>query len=233
MTKDITIEGAVPLLGADWFDPLEAGLRQRIRSFIENMLEEELAAALGRGRYDRSAAAAGHRNGHRDRQLLGTFGPMTVSVPRARVSNSDGQQAEWRSTALPAYKRLTVQAERLIAGAYLAGTNTRRVRRALAALFGGAVGKDTVSRAWHKVQSDWEAWQKRDLAGDDIVRLILDGTVVRVRLDRKATSLSVLVALGVCRDGQKALLALRNMGGVLIPTEVARHSGMISPTIPI
>jgi transposase-like protein len=83
----------------------------------------------------------------------------------------------------------------------------------LAALFGGAVGKDTVSRTWHKVQCDWEAWQKRDLAGDDVVRLILDGTVVRVRLDRKATSLSVLVALGVRRDGQKVLLALRNMGG--------------------
>ena len=213
MTNDIAIEGEVPLLGADWFDPLEAGLRQRIRSFIENMLEEELAATLGRGRYDRSAEAAGHRNGHRERQLLGTFGPMTVSVPRARVTDSDGQQAEWRSKALPAYKRLTMQAERLIAGAYLAGTNTRRVRRALAALFGGAVGKVTVSRAWRKVQSDWEAWQQRDLAGDDIVRLILDGTVVRVRLDRKATSLSVLVAFSVASDGQKVLLALRNMGG--------------------
>jgi putative transposase len=177
------------------------------------MLEEELAATLGRGRYDRSAEAAGHRNGHRERQLLGTFGPLTVSVPRARVTGSDGKPAEWRSKALPAYKRLTVQAERLIASAYLAGTNTRRVRRALAALFGGAVGKDTVSRAWRKVQSDWEAWQKRDLAGDDIVRLILDGTVVRVRLDRKATSLSVLVALGVRRDGQKVLIALTNMGG--------------------
>ena len=213
MTKDIAIEDAVPFLGADWFDPLEAGVRQQIRGFIENMLEAELAAALGRGRYDRGAEAVGHRNGHRDRQLLGTFGPTTVSVPRARLTGGDGKQAEWRSKALPAYKRLTVQAERLIAGAYLAGTNTRRVRRALAALFGGAVGKDTVSRTWHKVQSDWEAWQKRDLAGDDIVRLILDGTVVRVRLDRKATSLSVLVALGVRRDGQKVLLALRNMGG--------------------
>ncbi|MGH6676303.1 MAG: IS256 family transposase [Xanthobacteraceae bacterium] len=213
MTKDIAIADEVPFLGADWFDALEAGVRQHIRGFIESMLEAELTGALGRGRYDRSGEAVGHRNGHRDRQLLGTFGPMRVSVPRARLNGSDGQQAEWRSKALPAYKRLTVQAERLIAGAYLAGTNTRRVRRALAALFGGAVGKDTVSRTWHKVQSDWEAWQKRDLAGDDIVRLILDGTVVRVRLDRKATSLSVLVALGVRRDGQKVLLALRNMGG--------------------
>jgi len=45
------------------------------------------------------------------------------------------------------------------------------------------------------------------------VRLILDGTVVRVRLDRKATSISLLVVLGVRRDGQKVLLAVRNMGG--------------------
>jgi putative transposase len=213
MRKNIAIEDEVPLLGADWFDPLEAGVREQIRGFIESMLEEELAVTLRRGRYDRSAEAGGHRNGHRERRLLGTFGPMTVSVPRARVTGSDGRQAEWRSKVLPAYKRLTVQAERLIAGTYLSGTNTRRVRRALAALFGGAVGKDTVSRAWRKVQADWEAWQKRDLSGDDIVRLILDGTVVRVRLDRKSTSLSVLVALGVRRDGQKVLLALRNMGG--------------------
>jgi transposase-like protein len=45
------------------------------------------------------------------------------------------------------------------------------------------------------------------------VRLILDGTVVRVRLDRKATSISLLVVLGVRRDGQKVLLSIRNMGG--------------------
>jgi transposase-like protein len=60
---------------------------------------------------------------------------------------------------------------------------------------------------------DWEAWGRRDLAGEDIVRLILDGTVVRVRLDRKATSVSLLMVLGVRRDGQKVLLAVRNMGG--------------------
>ena len=45
------------------------------------------------------------------------------------------------------------------------------------------------------------------------MRLILDGTVARVRLDRKATSISLLVVLGVREDGQKVLLALKNMGG--------------------
>src|SRR4051794_39295097 len=44
-------------------------------------------------------------------------------------------------------------------------------------------------------------------------RLILDGTVVRVRLDRKATSISLLVVIGVREDGQKVLLALKSMGG--------------------
>jgi putative transposase len=45
------------------------------------------------------------------------------------------------------------------------------------------------------------------------VRVILDGTVVKVRLDKRSTSLSVLVALGVRRDGHKVLLGLRTMGG--------------------
>jgi transposase-like protein len=45
----------------------------------------------------------------------------------------------------------------LIASCYLAGINTRRVRRALKALFGGAVNKDTVSRVWRKVKGDWDA----------------------------------------------------------------------------
>ena len=114
---------------------------------------------------------------------------------------------------LPRYARRTRQVEALIAGAYLAGTNTRRVRRALAALFAGAVSKDIVSRTWRKVKTDWDAWCQRSLAEEDIVRLILDGTVVRVRLDRKATSISLLVVLGVRRDGQKVLLSIRSLGG--------------------
>jgi len=211
-------------LGDDWFDPLEAGVRSRIRGFIEELLEAELAAALGRDRYERPRLAetragaqavigAGHRHGHRDRRLLGTFRPVTVRVPRARLETSESKTVEWRNATIPAYQRRTKQADALIAGAYFAGTNTRRVRRALAALFGGAVGKDTVSRVWRKVKGDWDLWNARSLTDEPIIRLILDGTVVRVRLDKKATSISLLVALGVRQDGQKVLLTVKNMGG--------------------
>src|SRR5271167_2935846 len=230
MKTDITnataeaAEGTL-FLGDDWFDPLETGVRTRIRGFIEELLEAELDAALGRDRYERPRLAeagvggrpvvgAGHRHGHRERQLMGTFGPVTVRVPRARLETSDGKTVEWKNATIPAYQRRTKQADALIAGAYLAGTNTRRVRRALAALFGGgAVGKDTVSRVWRKVKGDWDVWNARSLKDEPMIRLILDGTIVRVRLDKKAASISLLVALGVRQDGQKVLLAVKNMGG--------------------
>jgi len=195
-------------------DPIEDRLRRNIRATIEALFEEELEAFLGRCRYGRGAGrAVGYRHGRRERRLAGTFGTTTVSVPRARVEDTDGQVAEWRSQALSRYQRRTRTAEALIASLYLAGTNTRRVKRALYGLFRGAVGKDVVSRAWRKVKVDWEAWCARRLEDEDIVRLIVDGTVVKTRIDKKATNITVLAAIGVRRCGQKVLLAIRNMGG--------------------
>jgi len=198
-----------PQLFDDWFDPIETAVRERAREFIEELIRSELDVALARPRYERSKKAGregapgitGHRHGSRPRSLTGSFGPIEIAVPRARLNTADGKTIEWKSQSLRAYQRRT-----------LAGTNTRRVRRALSALFAGAVGKDTVSRVWRKVKSDWDAWNARSLGEEPIVRLILDGTVVRVRLDRKATSISLLVVLGVREDGQKVLLAIKSHG---------------------
>src|SRR5215813_9398358 len=224
----MTTDTANVLVGEGWRDGLEAGVRGRIRGFIEELLEEELTAALGRARYARTRASerlasvvrgsasdesdaadelaiVGHRNGHRDRQVMGTFGATTVSVPRARLEAADGETSEWHSKALPAYQRRTKEIDAVIAGAYLAGVNTRRVGRALAALFRGSVSKDTVSRTWRKIKGDWDTWNKRDLSREEIVRLILDGTVVRVRIDRQATAISLLVVLGVRRLVKRGL----------------------------
>src|SRR3954470_10217239 len=114
--------------GEAWFDPIEAGLRGRIRGLIEELVEQELEAALGRGRYERAGGAVGHRHGHRRRQLTGSFGPVELAVPRARLQTEDGGSREWRSAVLPRYARRTRQLEALVAGAYLSGTNTRRRR---------------------------------------------------------------------------------------------------------
>ena len=71
------------LLGARWFDPIEVAIRDRVRGFIEELVEAELDDALGRARYQRPGDAqmaggtAGYRHGRRERQLLGSFGPVT------------------------------------------------------------------------------------------------------------------------------------------------------------
>ena len=211
----ITDTSTLALLACEeGFDPIEDRLRTNIRGTIEAVFDEELNGFLGRLRYGRTAGAVkGYRHGNRDRQIIGTFGTETISVPRARIEDEAGRVSEWRSKALPRYQRLTRTAEALIASVYLAGTNTRRVKRALFALFKGAVSKDVVSRAWRKVKVDWDAWCARSLADEDIIRLILDGTVIKTRLDKKASNISVLAAIGVRRDGQKALLSIMNMGG--------------------
>jgi putative transposase len=146
----------------NWFDPIEAEVRARSRQFIEELIRSELDAALARPRYGRSkmagheaeASVTGYRHGNRTRSLTGTFGPIEIAVPRARLATSEGKTTEWKSGTLRAYQRRTLAADALIASSYLAGANTRRVRRALAALFGGTVGKDTVNRTWRKVKSD-------------------------------------------------------------------------------
>jgi hypothetical protein len=120
-------------LGDDWFDPVEAGVRTRIRGFIEELLEAELDVALSWDRDQRSrlaekdaaerpAAVAGHRHGHRERGLMGTFRAVTARVPRGRLETPDGKTAEWKNTTIPAYPRRTKRSDALIAGAYFAGT---------------------------------------------------------------------------------------------------------------
>ncbi len=212
---EITEGSALALLAnEESYDPIEDRLRAMMRQIVEAMVEEELAEALGRERYARGGKAKGHRNGHRDRELVGTFGTETVQVPRARIEGEDAGTREWRSKALPRYRRLTKKAEALIASVYLSGTTTRRFKRALFALFKGAASKDEVSPAWRKVTVAWAAWCARSFADEDIGRFarslgriafagsLLYGTVLRTRIDKRATHVPVLPAIGVRRDGR-------------------------------
>src|SRR5262245_15172421 len=88
----------------DWFDPIEACVRERVREFIGAMIEGELDATLLRPRYERlpknaasAPAAVGHRHGHRARSLIGTFGRTEIEVPRARLNGPEGNTTEWNS----------------------------------------------------------------------------------------------------------------------------------------
>src|SRR5437763_17083472 len=56
-------------LGTRWFDPIEVAIRDRVRGFIEELVEAELDDALGRSRYRRPGAT---------QQYRGTWGDVEV-----------------------------------------------------------------------------------------------------------------------------------------------------------
>src|SRR5260370_15859390 len=79
----------------DWFDPIETGIRDRVRELIEEMIRGELDAVLSRPRYGRRAEPAdgsdvaadvlGHRPLGRERAPCGKVGLTPVAVPPAIV----------------------------------------------------------------------------------------------------------------------------------------------------
>lgn len=194
--------------------PLRLELRELLRSKIlrriEELLEAELTEALGCDRHERTEERQGYRNGKGERLLTTELGPVRVRVPRGRVEQADGTTSEYRSGVLPRYARRTRKVDATILGVYLAGGNTRRIRRALEPLLGVTnLSRSAISRVVGRLKGHFADWCERDLSGKAYALLFLDGLNLKVRLARRVVSVPVLAAMGVTEDGQKELVALR------------------------
>src|SRR2546422_10823268 len=88
-------------------DSIELRMRERIRTTIEEIVEEELASALGAGRSSRVEERRGYRHGTRGRTLTTTLGPAAFEMPRARVVAAGGAREEWRRETVRRYGRRT------------------------------------------------------------------------------------------------------------------------------
>ena len=82
---------AAPNRFDDWFDPIEAGLRDRVRGLIETMLESELDEVLARPRYGRHPFA-------RDGEVVAVEAPPVTIVmmpadnpgPQVQITTATG-----------------------------------------------------------------------------------------------------------------------------------------------
>jgi putative transposase len=190
-------------------DPLTEALRQEARAWLETMLREELAAVLGSGRHERTVARQGYRHGTRPRTVTTGLGPVAVAVPRGRLQDGLSAWQEWQSQLLPRYARRARAVDAALVGLYCAGTNTRRLKRALQTLLGGGpVSRSAVSRVVAGLQAQYQAWRQRDLAALGVVYVYLDAMHVKVRVLKRMAPLPVQAAVGVLADGQKVLLDL-------------------------
>jgi putative transposase len=185
-----------------------AALRERVRDTIQDVIGEELEAALGVEPYERSDARSGYRNGSQTRSVTSEYGPVELQVPRARLVR-DGKTTEWHSHVVPRYERRTEAVNAAVLGAYLGGTNTRRIRRALEPLLGSvALSKSAISRIVGRLKESFATWRTRDLQRECYVYLYLDAMFLPVRLVRRVVKVPVQAVLGVREDGQKVVVAL-------------------------
>ncbi len=214
MTKDSRNGSSGEAAATDEGTGLETIIRRRARGLIDAIIEEELEAALGAAESARVGAARhGYRHGTRERTLTTSLGPTTFAMPRARLRSAGGATTEWRSELVPRYQRRSERVDEAILGVYLSGTNTRRIRGALAPLLrGGPLSKDAVSRLVGRLADDFETWRRRDLAEDQIQYLLMDGWYPKVRIGKRRVRVLVLVTLGVRADGERVVLDVRLAG---------------------
>jgi putative transposase len=196
-------------------------LKDRLSEAVEALLDEELEGVLGSGWYERSEHRRGYRNGTVRRRVTTAAGTRELKVPRARLATSQGRSAEYRSELLPRYARRTRQIDEAILGIYLAGANSRRIRKALEPLLGEEnLSRSAVSRVVGRLKDLFERWQSRDLSAERYGVIFLDGFYLKVRMARRVIAVPVLAALGVGQDGQKVLLGLQ-----LAPSESSAQWG--------
>jgi putative transposase len=213
-------------------DTIEQYMREQVREKLEKIIEEEVMLAVGAGRYERvGEERRGYLHGKRERTLTTSLGPTRLEMPRARLKTEDGSTTEWSSRVVPRYQRRTRRIDEAILGVYLSGSNTRRIRGALAPLLkGGPLSKDAVSRLVARLKEDFTAWRERDLGSEDIRYVFLDGWYPKVRIGKKRERVPVLVILGIRADGSRVILDMCIAGeescaswGELIDSLVRRH----------
>ncbi len=206
MSKSSTRQATV----VEFRSAIQELVRSRVQEAIQIIVEEELAEALGCGPYERSGSRRGYRHGTYRRQITTAQGPQDLEVPRGRLMRPDGSTEEFHSGIVPRYQRRTEEVDEAILGAYLAGANSRRIRRALAPLLGQHnLSKSAISRVVGRLKALFATWCERDLSHQRYPVLYLDGFYLKVRLARRVVSVPVLAVLGVAQDGLKVLVALR------------------------
>jgi transposase-like protein len=191
------------------YETLEQWARSKVQAFLQQVLEEEVTALLGREKHDRRGVVSpvdppeGSRNGHgKPRKFAMMNGTVTVRRPRVR-----DLEERFVSKILPLFKRRSQAVGDLLPELYLHGLSTGDFELALRGLLGdGApLSASSIQRLKARFELEYEAWKKQDLSHLEVVYWWADGLYVKAGIeDRKA---ALLVIVGATASGEKVLLA--------------------------
>ena len=167
---------------------------------MQALLEEEMTAPLGAGRYERADGRTGYRNGFRPRTLKTRVGTLEPRVPQDR----DGT---FRPELFARYQRNEQALVLALLEMYVQGVSNLKVAAITEDLCGTAFSKSQVSALAGRLDAELAAWRERPLDGA-YPYLAVDARYEHARVDGRVVSQGVLVVAGVRADGRREVLGI-------------------------
>ena len=189
----------------EW-EQLEDWVRSQVQRLIQELLEEEVTAFLGRAKSalrSDSDSDTGYRNGYgRARRL--TLSSGTIQLRRPRVRDTEEQ---FESRLLPLFVNRTRKVAELIPELYLHGLSEGDFDLALRGLLGedAPVSASTVARLKDKWNDELAQWRSRPLDDLEVVYMWVDGVYVKAGLEKEKAA--VLVVMAALSDGSKVVVS--------------------------
>ncbi len=184
-----------------WGD-LRAELVEAVRAILEATMEDELAAQVMAGRYERTHRRLDQRNGIYRRMLVTELGAITdLCVPRRRL-------VPYRPSFLRRAARRTSAVDLVLRQAFLRGLSTRETAGLAEALTGVPLSATAVSRLSRSLDAQVAAFHRRPITFAARY-LLLDGLWVSVRASVRAKRRVILAAYGIDEAGRRTLLDYR------------------------
>jgi len=185
------------------FEMMRLDLREIAGNYLSVLMEWELTVHLGRKRFERRGIGTNHRNGSYSRHFtIKGIGEVEVKVPRDR-------QGTFKTTVLPKRRQYEEEVSRDLTMMYLAGLSTRSLSLLSSRLVGRGLSHTEISQAHGELTAAVEKWRTRDLSGEQIRYLFIDGVNFDMRVAGSIEKVSVLVVIAVNAQGNRMVVGLQ------------------------
>lgn len=178
---------------------LQGQMRLAIRRTFITVLEEEVNGFIQAALYQRTPERQDYRNGYYERDLVTTSGEIEdLPVPRTRNG--------FRAQLFERYQRRQEELDEAICNIFVQGVSTARVGGMVEALTGTHPSASTVSRVFHTLEGEFEAWKNRPLKSHYLYAFA-DGTYFTVIYDHEGVKMPILAVVGIDTEGKRDVLA--------------------------
>jgi len=185
------------------FEMIRLDVREMVGKYLTEMMNAELSHFLGRAPYERKAEESNHRNGSYKRKFtIKSIGEVSTKVPRDR-------KGEYQTAVIPRSQQYENEIGHDLCLMFLGGVSTRTLSIMSRRLIGRKLSHTEVSQATKELAEAVEKWRNRDLSGESIKYIFVDGVNFDMRMGNSIETVPVLVAIGVSESGARLVLGMQ------------------------